>query len=160
MDFSYDEFAFLFASMTASGLVGLVQPMLWDYTPELDVDKTGKYSPLCKKYDSNSGHKCAGFCRFWWTFFSCQVSLLEKYCSAGMSDLWAASSFKGSTCVYTCVPSTQRHVDNHLQWLKVAASLSAGINLKGITLTGWQRWVWGEICLPCLVCASLKLLEA
>lgn len=44
----YDEFAFLFARMTASGLVGLVQPMLWDYTPELDVDKTGKYSPLWK----------------------------------------------------------------------------------------------------------------
>lgn len=91
-----------------SGLVGLVQPMLWDYTPNLDVDKT--------------------------------VSLLEKYCSAGMSDLWTASSFKGSTSVYTCVPSTQKHVDNHLQWLKVAASLSARINLHGIALTGWQRY--------------------
>ncbi|XP_044035272.1 hexosaminidase D [Siniperca chuatsi] len=91
-----------------SGLVGLVQPMLWDYTPNLDVDKT--------------------------------VSLLEKYCRAGMSDLWAASSFKGSTSVYTCVPSTQRHVDNHLQWLKVAASLSAGVKLQGIAITGWQRY--------------------
>ncbi|KAF3704714.1 Hexosaminidase D [Channa argus] len=91
-----------------SGLVGLVQPMLWDYTPNLDLDKT--------------------------------VSLLEKYHSASMSDVWAASSFKGSTSVFTCVPSTQRHVDNHLQWLKVAASLSAGINLKGIALTGWQRY--------------------
>lgn len=67
------------------------------------------------------------------------VSLLEKYHSAGMSELWAASSFKGSTSVYTCVPSTQRHVENHLQWLKVAASLSAGIHLKGIAITGWQR---------------------
>lgn len=28
--------------VTASGLIGLVQPMLWDYTPNLDVDKTGK----------------------------------------------------------------------------------------------------------------------
>lgn len=28
--------------VTASGLVGLVQPMLWDYTPNLDVDKTGR----------------------------------------------------------------------------------------------------------------------
>ncbi|KAM9336758.1 hexosaminidase D isoform 1-T2 [Symphorus nematophorus] len=94
--------------LKASGLVGLVQPMLWDYTPNLDVDKT--------------------------------VSLLEKYCSAGMSDLWVASSFKGSTSVYTCVPTTQRHVDNHLQWLKVAASLSAGVNLQGIALTGWQKY--------------------
>ncbi|XP_035517793.1 hexosaminidase D [Morone saxatilis] len=94
--------------LKASGLVGLVQPMLWDYTPNLDVDKT--------------------------------VSLLEKYCSAGMSDLWVASSFKGSTSVYTCVPNTQRHVDNHLQWLKVAASVSAGVNLQGIAITGWQRY--------------------
>ncbi|XP_039990452.1 hexosaminidase D isoform X1 [Xiphias gladius] len=95
-------------TLKASGLVELVQPMLWDYTPNLDVDRT--------------------------------VSLLEKYCSAGMSELWVASSFKGSTSVYTCVPSTQRHVENHLQWLKVAASLSAGINLKGIAITGWQRY--------------------
>ncbi|XP_029311574.1 hexosaminidase D [Cottoperca gobio] len=95
-------------TLKASGLVGLVQPMLWDYTPNLDVDTT--------------------------------VSLLEKYCSAGMSDLWAASSFKGSTCVYTCVPSTQRHVDNHVQWLQVAASLSAAVNLQGIAITGWQRY--------------------
>ncbi|KAM4525049.1 hexosaminidase D [Odontesthes bonariensis] len=95
-------------TLKASGLVGLVQPMLWDYTPNLDVDKT--------------------------------VSLLERYCSASMSDLWAASSFKGSTTVYTCVTSTQRHVDNHLQWLKVAARLSTGVKLKGIAITGWQRY--------------------
>ncbi|XP_034049171.1 hexosaminidase D isoform X2 [Thalassophryne amazonica] len=95
-------------TLKGGGLVGLVQPMLWDYTPALDVDRT--------------------------------VSLLEKYCSAGMSELWAASSFKGSTCSYTCVTNTQRHVDNHLQWLKVAASVSAGINLQGIALTGWQRY--------------------
>ncbi|XP_047464457.1 hexosaminidase D [Mugil cephalus] len=95
-------------TLKACGLVGLVQPMLWDYNPNLDVDKT--------------------------------VSLLEKYSSAGMSDLWAASSFKGSTSVYTCVTNTQRHVDNHLQWLQVAASLSAGVNLKGIAITGWQRY--------------------
>ncbi|XP_061564165.1 hexosaminidase D isoform X2 [Cololabis saira] len=95
-------------TLRASGLVELVQPMLWDYNPDLDVGQT--------------------------------VSLLERYCSAGMSDLWAASSFKGSTTVYTCVTTTQRHVENHAQWLKVAASLSAGVNLKGIAITGWQRY--------------------
>lgn len=91
-----------------------------------------------RKYDSNWEFKSNSY-GFWLLFFFCKVSLLEKYCSAGMTDLWAASSFKGSTSVYTCVPSTQRHVDNHLQWLKVAASLSPDINLQGITLTGWQR---------------------
>jgi len=64
---------------------------------------------------------------------------MELYKSAGMSQQWAASSFKGSTAVHTCVTSTQRHVDNHLQWLKVVSSLSAGIELQGIALTGWQR---------------------
>ncbi|KAG1954747.1 hexosaminidase D [Pimephales promelas] len=91
-----------------SGLVGLVQPMLWDYSPALDVKNT--------------------------------VELMELYKSAGMSQQWAASSFKGSTAVHTCVTSTQRHVDNHLQWLKVVSSLSAGIELQGIALTGWQRY--------------------
>ncbi|KTF86786.1 hypothetical protein cypCar_00011833 [Cyprinus carpio] len=91
-----------------SGLVGLVQPMLWDYNPTLDVENT--------------------------------VMLMERYKSAGISQQWVASSFKGSTTVHTCVTSTQRHLDNHLQWLKVASSLSAGIKLQGIALTGWQRY--------------------
>ncbi|XP_056153113.1 hexosaminidase D isoform X2 [Lampris incognitus] len=95
-------------TLKASGLVGLVQPMLWDYNPDLDVDKA--------------------------------VSLLEKYCHAGLPDLWAASSFKGSTSVHTSVTSTQRHVDNHLQWLKVAAAVSPGVRLQGIALTGWQKY--------------------
>lgn len=68
-----------------------------------------------------------------------------------MSDLWAASSFKGSTSVYTCVTCTQRHVDNHLQWLKVASSLSAAINLRGIAITGWQRLKSEEVVLSELI---------
>ncbi|XP_077406723.1 hexosaminidase D [Vanacampus margaritifer] len=95
-------------TLKASGIAGLVQPMLWDYSPNLDVRNT--------------------------------VSSLEKYYSVGMQDIWAASSFKGSTNIYTNVPETQRHVDNHLQWLKVAASVSPGINIRGIAITGWQRY--------------------
>lgn len=100
-------------SMTAdtikdSGLVGLVQPMLWDYSPVLDVNNS--------------------------------IMLIEKYGSAGLTQQWVASSFKGSTTVHTCVTSTQRHVDNHLQWLKVASGLSPDIELQGIALTGWQRY--------------------
>ncbi|XP_076855643.1 hexosaminidase D isoform X2 [Brachyhypopomus gauderio] len=89
-------------------LVGLVQPMIWDYSPVLDVDNS--------------------------------IKLMEKYRLAGLSKQWIASSFKGSTTVYTCVTSTQRHVDNHLQWLRVASGLSPGIDLQGIALTGWQRY--------------------
>ncbi|KAL6475431.1 hypothetical protein MHYP_G00164710 [Metynnis hypsauchen] len=90
------------------GLVGLVQPMLWDYSPVLDVENN--------------------------------IMLMEKYKSAGLLQQWVASSFKGSTTVHTCVTSTQRHVDNHLQWLKVASGLSSGVELQGIALTGWQRY--------------------
>lgn len=91
-----------------SGLVGLVQPMLWDYKPDLDVDKT--------------------------------VSLLEKYSGAGMAEVWAASSFKGSSSVHTSVPCSQRHVDNTLEWLRVAESVSEGVRIRGVALTGWQRY--------------------
>ncbi|XP_026996268.1 hexosaminidase D [Tachysurus fulvidraco] len=91
-----------------SGLVGLVQPMLWDYNPNLDVAHT--------------------------------IMLMEKYKAAGLSQQWIASSFKGSTTVYTCVTSTQRHVDNHVQWLKVVSGLSPCVDLQGIALTGWQRY--------------------
>ncbi|XP_007259387.3 hexosaminidase D [Astyanax mexicanus] len=91
-----------------SGLVGLVQPMLWDYSPVLDVNNS--------------------------------IMLMEKYRSAGLIQQWVASSFKGSTVVHTCVTNTQRHVDNHLQWLKVASGLSSDIELQGIALTGWQRY--------------------
>ncbi|KAJ3607530.1 hypothetical protein NHX12_024581 [Muraenolepis orangiensis] len=95
-------------SLKASGLVGLVQPMLWDYNPGLNVEET--------------------------------VSLLEKYGGAGLTDLWAASAFKGSTSVHSSVTPTQRHVDNHLQWLKVVQALPPGLRLLGIALTGWQRY--------------------
>ncbi|KAL2078492.1 hypothetical protein ACEWY4_026177 [Coilia grayii] len=112
-------------TLKESGLVGLVQPMIWDYSPVLDVEST--------------------------------VLLMGKYSSSGLTQLWAASSFKGSTSVHTCVPHTQRHVDNHLQWLKVAAVLPAGVQLQGIALTGWQRYdhlsVLCElmpVALPCL----------
>ncbi|KAF7705438.1 hexosaminidase D [Silurus meridionalis] len=91
-----------------SGLIGLVQPMLWDYSPTMDV-----------------AHN---------------IMLMEKYKEAGLSQQWIASSFKGSTTVYTCVTSTQRHVDNHVQWLKVLSGLSPGVDLQGIALTGWQRY--------------------
>ncbi|KAJ8283878.1 hypothetical protein COCON_G00027280 [Conger conger] len=96
------------STLKDSGLVELVQPMLWDYSPSLDVAGT--------------------------------VNLLETYKSAGLSKVWAASSFKGSTDVSTCVTSTLRHVDNHLQWLQVAAALPSGIEMQGIAITGWQRY--------------------
>lgn len=37
-----NSFINMSSCQTASGLVGLVQPMLWDYTPNLTVDRTGR----------------------------------------------------------------------------------------------------------------------
>uniref|UniRef100_A0A8D0CLA5 beta-N-acetylhexosaminidase n=1 Tax=Scleropages formosus TaxID=113540 RepID=A0A8D0CLA5_SCLFO len=68
------------------------------------------------------------------------VRLMEMYSRAGLSEIWAASSFKGSTNVNTCVTCTQRHVDNHLQWLKVATAQPIGAEIQGIAITGWQRY--------------------
>ncbi|KAL4648077.1 hexosaminidase D isoform X1 [Arapaima gigas] len=68
------------------------------------------------------------------------VRLMETYSRAGLSEIWAASSFKGSTSVTTCVTCTQRHVDNHEQWLKVAAAQPSGAEIQGIAITGWQRY--------------------
>uniref|UniRef100_A0A3Q2YBM4 beta-N-acetylhexosaminidase n=1 Tax=Hippocampus comes TaxID=109280 RepID=A0A3Q2YBM4_HIPCM len=40
-------------TLKASGIVGFVQPMLWDYTPNLDVDKTGMNCNLAILYLNN-----------------------------------------------------------------------------------------------------------
>uniref|UniRef100_W5N1I5 beta-N-acetylhexosaminidase n=1 Tax=Lepisosteus oculatus TaxID=7918 RepID=W5N1I5_LEPOC len=92
-----------------SGIAGLVQPMIWDYNPALNVEQT--------------------------------VHLIEKYQQSGLSKLWVASSFKGSTEVNQCLTCIDNHVANHMQWLKVVSALPEGmVEIQGIAVTGWQRY--------------------
>nr|XP_033817412.1 hexosaminidase D [Geotrypetes seraphini]XP_033817413.1 hexosaminidase D [Geotrypetes seraphini]XP_033817414.1 hexosaminidase D [Geotrypetes seraphini] len=94
-------------TLIESGIAGLVEPMIWDYASDLDVD-----------------HKRL---------------LIEKYQKGGFSKLWVASAFKGATGANQSLTHIGHHVDNHLQWLKVASSQPAHF-LQGIALTGWQRY--------------------
>ncbi|XP_068832607.1 hexosaminidase D isoform X2 [Capricornis sumatraensis] len=65
--------------------------------------------------------------------------LVEKYWKSGFSWLWAASAFKGATGVNQSLTPIDHHLRNHLQWLQVAGSVPAD-TLRGIILTGWQRY--------------------
>lgn len=66
--------------------------------------------------------------------------LMEKYRKCGFAHLWAASAFKGATGASQALTPIEHHLQNHVQWLQVAAQAPASA-LQGIVLTGWQRWV-------------------
>ncbi|XP_035890181.1 hexosaminidase D isoform X3 [Phyllostomus discolor] len=67
------------------------------------------------------------------------VLLVEKYRKCGFPRLWAASAFKGATGPHQTLPPIEHHVRNNVQWLQVAACGPADA-LRGIVLTGWQRY--------------------
>ncbi|OXB54994.1 hypothetical protein ASZ78_005966 [Callipepla squamata] len=94
-------------TLAESGVPQLVQPMIWDYAADLDVES--------------------------------KVLLIEKYRRCGFSKVWFASAFKGATGVNQSLTLIGHHLNNHLQWLKVASSVPADV-LQGIALTGWQRY--------------------
>ncbi|XP_007886660.1 hexosaminidase D isoform X2 [Callorhinchus milii] len=112
-----------------------VKPIIWDdYLRNIDEDKL-KESMLGKLVEPMI-----------WNYNSVldvpNIQLLiEKYHNSGLSKIWFASAFKGATGVAQCVPNISYHLENHLQWLKVADGLPKhSIQLQGITLTGWQRY--------------------
>ncbi|XP_013912747.1 PREDICTED: hexosaminidase D isoform X2 [Thamnophis sirtalis] len=90
-----------------SGLAQMIELMIWDYSPDLDVES--------------------------------KANLIEKYQRCNFSKFWFASAFKGATGVNQCLTLIGHHLKNQEQWLKVAKSCPAGI-IRGITLTGWQRY--------------------
>ncbi|XP_071881752.1 hexosaminidase D isoform X2 [Anas platyrhynchos] len=94
-------------TLAESGVPQLVQPMIWDYAADLDVES--------------------------------KVLLVEKYRRCGFSKVWFASAFKGATGVNQSLTLIGHHLQNHLQWLKVASSTPTDV-LQGIALTGWQRY--------------------
>ncbi|KAM9597813.1 hexosaminidase D isoform 1-T1 [Trichechus inunguis] len=68
-----------------------------------------------------------------------KVLLMEKFQKCGFPRLWAASAFKGATGAHQALTPVEHHLQNHLQWLRVARAGPAGA-LQGIVLTGWQRY--------------------
>ncbi|XP_060748330.1 beta-N-acetylhexosaminidase isoform X3 [Tachysurus vachellii] len=67
--------------------------------------------------------------------------LLSNYQKAGFQNVWFASAFKGASGVDQRWTPLNLHLQNHLAWIKVMASMSKypSLKLDGIALTGWQR---------------------
>lgn len=65
----------------------------------------------------------------------------QKYASI-FPTVWIASAYKGAHGETLMIPPSRRHLENTLQWL--ALSFSEGHRFKdgirGIALTGWQRY--------------------
>ncbi|XP_026772626.3 beta-N-acetylhexosaminidase isoform X2 [Pangasianodon hypophthalmus] len=86
-------------------------------------------SPMIWKYNANMNLVQIG-------------ELLSNYQQAGFQNVWFASAFKGASGIDQRWTPLNHHLENHLAWLKVMASMSKypSIKLDGIVLTGWQRY--------------------
>lgn len=66
----------------------------------------------------------------------------EKY-QAVFPSAWTASAFKGAFGETFYVPNVKRHFDNNKNWLLLMAAEESKFKkgFRGITITGWQRYV-------------------
>ncbi|KAL1509477.1 hypothetical protein ABEB36_004202 [Hypothenemus hampei] len=70
-----------------------------------------------------------------------QPPIWEKYTNV-FNTAWTASAFKGAFGEAMYIPNARRHLENNLRWLEVMATQSDSFKqgLRGIVLTGWQRY--------------------
>ncbi|XP_062308234.1 beta-N-acetylhexosaminidase [Osmerus eperlanus] len=97
--------------MCMSGLQNFAIPTIWNYGSSVDTDVIG--------------------------------NLISRYESAGFQSLWFASAFKGASLINQIWTPLEHHLQNHLSWLIVMTYMFTkypSIALKGIMLTGWQRY--------------------
>ncbi|KAJ8251214.1 hypothetical protein GJAV_G00218560 [Gymnothorax javanicus] len=68
--------------------------------------------------------------------------LISKYQNVGFKNIWFASAFKGASGIDQKVAPFDKHLKNHLSWLKVMKSMSKypSVSFRGNILTGWQRY--------------------
>jgi len=61
---------------------------------------------------------------------------------AAFDEIWIASSFKGSSGPVCNLPPLMHHINNHLSWIQLVASLPEELQkkIKGIAVTGWSRY--------------------
>ena len=57
-------------------------------------------------------------------------------------SFWISSAFKGAFGETLIVPDVSRHLENNLNWLDVGRTESSKFRqgLRGIAITGWQRY--------------------
>lgn len=79
-------------------------------------------------------------------------------------NIWIASAFKGATGACAYVTNVMYHLDNHLTWIDEIHRMKMKFeNIRGIAITGWQRYDhYAILCellpqgLPCLaVCLAV-----
>ncbi|XP_041363574.1 hexosaminidase D-like [Gigantopelta aegis] len=72
--------------------------------------------------------------------FSLPTDLFERL-SKVFPTIWLASAFKGATGVCRYVTDVTYHIANHLAWISSLNNIrSKFTTIKGIVLTGWQRY--------------------
>ena len=54
-------------------------------------------------------------------------------------SVWIASAFKGALRSNTDIVPLNKHIENHIQWLKIISNLD-GLEIPGIAITGWSRF--------------------
>ena len=54
--------------------------------------------------------------------------------------IWIASSFKGADKPVSNYPPIDKHIKNHLSWLKIISKFPKTVQVIGIALTGWSRF--------------------
>ncbi|XP_013407947.1 uncharacterized protein LOC106171956 [Lingula anatina] len=71
----------------------------------------------------------------------------SKYAEV-FKNVWIASSFKGATGPHQYITDISYHLRNHFSWMQVVKKyVQTGLNLKGVALTGWQRFDhFGVLC--------------
>ncbi|XP_003737932.1 hexosaminidase D [Galendromus occidentalis] len=68
------------------------------------------------------------------------VGVFSKYMTAGFRGLWIASAFKGAVGPNNQMPEYKLHLLNHLSWVQLLKQFEGRIQVKGIAITGWQRF--------------------
>ncbi|XP_067126536.1 hexosaminidase D-like [Centruroides vittatus] len=63
----------------------------------------------------------------------------EKY-QLMFSGIWVASAFKGATGPNQFLTNISYHLENHHSWMNFLQTFHKKIPLRGIILTGWQRY--------------------
>nr|KAG5714688.1 hypothetical protein BaRGS_000176 [Batillaria attramentaria] len=109
-----------------------VTPIVWDDMFRLTD------TPLLK--ESGLGELVEPMVWHYVPTFHLPTNLWEKL-SAVFPHVWVASAFKGATGTRACATSVAYHLDNHLTWISTLQSKQHLFkSVRGIALTGWQRY--------------------
>ncbi|XP_022705346.1 hexosaminidase D-like [Varroa jacobsoni] len=111
-----------------------IQPVMWDdMLRKVDMSKLSQYKNLSSLVEIMV-----------WQYsqiLSPDVLLaMEKYIALNFPGIWVASAFKGATDPTYQLPDYTTRLGNNIAWVLMARIFEDRLNIKGIVLTGWQRF--------------------